>query len=128
MDNETVLMLYGDHGMTSDGNHGGESPNEVRTVFFAYTKAGFPMLKDRSVVSKAEQMKALDDMLLQDVASTASVILGLPLPFSSLGFQNPLLFLDPIVELPASMLANLAQIERYVQEYCATEAGIAWCD
>ena len=23
MDNDTILLLYGDHGMTNDGNHGG---------------------------------------------------------------------------------------------------------
>ena len=45
MDNNTILMLYGDHGMTVEGNHGGDSENEIRTVFFAYTKSGFPMLK-----------------------------------------------------------------------------------
>ena len=45
MDNNTVLVLYGDHGMTNDGNHGGGSPNELRTMLFAYTKQGFPMLK-----------------------------------------------------------------------------------
>lgn len=44
MDNNTILMLYGDHGMTVEGNHGGDSEKEIRTVFFAYSKSGFPML------------------------------------------------------------------------------------
>ena len=45
LDDDTVVLLYGDHGMTNDGNHGGGTENELKTVFFAYTKAGFPMLK-----------------------------------------------------------------------------------
>jgi hypothetical protein len=32
--------------MTNDGNHGGGSPNEIKTVLFAYSKAGFPMLEN----------------------------------------------------------------------------------
>jgi phosphatidylinositol glycan class O len=38
MDDDTVLMIYGDHGMTEDGNHGGGSQLELKTVLFAYTK------------------------------------------------------------------------------------------
>lgn len=38
MDEDTVLLLYGDHGMTNDGNHGGGTQNELKTVLFAYTK------------------------------------------------------------------------------------------
>lgn len=38
MDNDTVLIINGDHGMTLAGNHGGDSPKEIRTAFFAYTK------------------------------------------------------------------------------------------
>ena len=43
MDNDTVLIVCGDHGMTDDGNHGGASKNELRSVLFSYHKGGFPM-------------------------------------------------------------------------------------
>ena len=36
MDDRTMLIVFGDHGMTEDGNHGGGSELELRTVFFAY--------------------------------------------------------------------------------------------
>ncbi len=36
MDDQTTLIVFGDHGMTDSGNHGGGSENEMRTVLFAY--------------------------------------------------------------------------------------------
>ena len=54
MDNNTILMLYGDHGMTSDSNHGGGSANEIRAAFFAYSKSGFPMLQNSKFKSHLE--------------------------------------------------------------------------
>jgi phosphatidylinositol glycan class O len=40
MSNDTVLMVIGDHGMTEDGNHGGDSDEETGTVIFGITKEG----------------------------------------------------------------------------------------
>jgi phosphatidylinositol glycan class O len=36
MDDKTTLLIFGDHGMTEDGNHGGDSLLELSTVIFAY--------------------------------------------------------------------------------------------
>lgn len=36
MDDKTTLIVFGDHGMTEDGNHGGGDILELSTVFFAY--------------------------------------------------------------------------------------------
>ena len=38
MDNDTTLVVFGDHGMTTTGSHGGSSENEIRTTLFAYQK------------------------------------------------------------------------------------------
>jgi phosphatidylinositol glycan class O len=43
MNEDTVLLVFGDHGMTNDGNHGGATQEELRSVLFAYSKSGFPM-------------------------------------------------------------------------------------
>lgn len=39
MDNDTILMVVGDHGMSSDGNHGGDSPKEISSTIYAINKA-----------------------------------------------------------------------------------------
>uniref|UniRef100_A0AC35TN32 GPI ethanolamine phosphate transferase 3 n=1 Tax=Rhabditophanes sp. KR3021 TaxID=114890 RepID=A0AC35TN32_9BILA len=38
IDNETLLIVLGDHGMSLKGDHGGDSENEVTAGFFAYSK------------------------------------------------------------------------------------------
>lgn len=38
MDDETTLFVIGDHGMTSTGDHGGDTIDEVSSLLFAYTK------------------------------------------------------------------------------------------
>lgn len=36
IDDKTTLLVFGDHGMTKDGNHGGDTAFEISTVLFAY--------------------------------------------------------------------------------------------
>lgn len=45
MDDDSVLICVGDHGVRFDGDHGGDSIGEYSTVFFAYQKKPFPMAK-----------------------------------------------------------------------------------
>ena len=37
VDNETVLLVFGDHGMTKIGDHGGDSTDEVYAGLFVYS-------------------------------------------------------------------------------------------
>lgn len=39
MSNDTILIVIGDHGMTEDGNHGGDSDEETGTIIFGITKS-----------------------------------------------------------------------------------------
>lgn len=38
MDENTMLLIIGDHGMSSDGNHGGDSIKEISTTIYAINK------------------------------------------------------------------------------------------
>jgi phosphatidylinositol glycan class O len=90
MDEDTVIMVFGDHGMTDDGNHGGASQAELRSVLFAYSKKGFPMK-----TSLAKSVYLDSNVKQVDLASFASSILGLALPFQNLGVLHPYFFLEP---------------------------------
>jgi len=43
IDDKTTLLVFGDHGFTQDGNHGGETRLELASAVFAYQKTPFPM-------------------------------------------------------------------------------------
>lgn len=45
MDDDTTLVVFGDHGMTVEGSHGGNSDLEMRTAVFSYQKKPFPFAK-----------------------------------------------------------------------------------
>ena len=38
IDDKTVLIVMGDHGMDSTGNHGGDAPDELESTLFMYAK------------------------------------------------------------------------------------------
>jgi len=59
------------------------------------------------------------DLKQTDLASIASSILGVPVPFSSLGIFHPAFFmLSDVKQMPNTFLDNINQLDRYIQEYC----------
>lgn len=56
--NDTLLVIFGDHGMTEDGNHGGSSVDETDSGLFLYSNTPFiPTLKisGHSLVSDSSE-------------------------------------------------------------------------
>jgi phosphatidylinositol glycan class O len=51
MDNDTILMVTGDHGMSNTGSHGGGTEDEVKTVLFATTKGDNKFFKEYDLLS-----------------------------------------------------------------------------
>ena len=39
MDESTILFVFGDHGMTQTGDHGGDSQDELNAGLFVYSPA-----------------------------------------------------------------------------------------
>lgn len=108
LDDDTILLLYGDHGMTADGNHGGDTQNEIRTVMFAYYKKGFPMLKKSKTVLKLLETYVMEDFKQIDIPSIATNLLDVPVPFSNLGIFNPLFYMhEDLSGLPEVMMKNV---------------------
>ncbi|XP_031826579.1 phosphatidylinositol glycan anchor biosynthesis class O [Nomia melanderi] len=74
LEEDTILFVVGDHGMTQTGDHGGESLNEIEAAMFVYSLV--PLQDYNSVHNTVNQI---------DLVPTLSSILGTPIPFSNLG-------------------------------------------
>ena len=70
--------------MTATGDHGGESENETGAALFVYSPR--PLFCNKQVSNR--------EISQIDLVPTVSLLLGVPIPFSSLGAVIPELFLD----------------------------------
>lgn len=103
---DSLLLVFGDHGMTEDGNHGGTSELETDSVLFAYSKRQF-----------SQEIPVARSRLFQiDLVPTLSVLLGLPIPFNNLGSPILELFLEEKLALPA-LSATAKQVYTYLNTY-----------
>ncbi|XP_076680624.1 GPI ethanolamine phosphate transferase 2, catalytic subunit-like isoform X3 [Andrena cerasifolii] len=80
----SLFIICGDHGMSDSGGHGGSSMPETTVPFIAI---GEECLQNHNHITEIQQI---------DIASTLSIILGMPIPFSNLGTA----FLDNLYKLP----------------------------
>ncbi|PIO55884.1 hypothetical protein TELCIR_22725 [Teladorsagia circumcincta] len=92
-----LLVVLGDHGMTTTGDHGGDSDDE--------THAGL------MIFSPHRQFPPFPDGLHQiDIVPTLSLLLGLPIPFSNLGVVIESLF--PTNLTKQAIALNYEQVRR----------------
>lgn len=120
VDDNTLLVVMGDHGMDSKGDHGGESNDEVDAALWMYSKrGGFGRVSpDTALPPKFARERYIPQI---DLVPTLSLLLGMPIPFNNLG--------SPIEEafagnggkdwnnlITVNRLTS-AQIERYQHEY-----------
>lgn len=61
MDNDTTLLIMGDHGMTISGDHGGESDDETNALLFAYSKQNHFVTSDFG--SDKEMLQQVSDKI-----------------------------------------------------------------
>lgn len=107
MDDKTVLIVMGDHGMDSKGDHGGESEDEVEAALWMYSPKGiFGRTKPEYVTPPATAKTRPVNQI--DLVPTLALLMGIPIPFNNLG--------RPIEEAFAGAAgnswANLAAAER----------------
>ncbi|KAK2803860.1 hypothetical protein FQN50_006868 [Emmonsiellopsis sp. PD_5] len=120
IDDDTLLVVLGDHGMDSKGDHGGESDDEVEAALWMYSKKGIFGRTNEMLLEPPRTAK--DRPIPQiDLVPTLALLLGMPIPFNNLG--------SPIEEAFSGHggqdLKNLArvnrlasaQIKRYQHEY-----------
>ena len=120
LDDNTLLVVMGDHGMDVKGDHGGESDDEVQAALWMYSKKA---VFGRGHNGKMEPPATAKDRPVGqiDLVPTLSLLLGMPIPFNNLGAPIAEAFVGP-GEPDWQRLASVnalasAQISRYQHEY-----------
>jgi phosphatidylinositol glycan class O len=129
-----TTFIFGDHGMTQDGNHGGGTLEETHAALFVHSSIACknPMqekdssslqllLEGPTSTSDLVQEAAFSSIHQIDLVSTISMALGLPIPYANLGSFVPSLLPDQDIRHTVAALAlNAAQVWRYLTVYSAT--------
>ncbi|KAK9466434.1 hypothetical protein V1512DRAFT_226081 [Lipomyces arxii] len=97
-DDDTLLVVLGDHGMDLKGDHGGDSQGEVEAGLFLYSS--------RQFLSPSDEIGTVNQI---DFVPTLSVLLDLPVPFNNLG--SPII---PAMLGPNGNFQQLASAARLV--------------
>ncbi|MCJ1403816.1 mannose-ethanolamine phosphotransferase gpi13 [Xylographa trunciseda] len=120
LDDQTLLVVMGDHGMDAKGDHGGESDDEVEAALWMYSKKGiFGRSKTEYVNPPATAKERAVAQI--DLVPTLSLLLGMPIPFNNLGAPIEEAFIgssEPQWQNLAIVNALTgAQIHKYQDEY-----------
>ena len=84
LDKETLLVVLGDHGMDSKGDHGGESDDEVEAALWMYSKKEVFGRSGAELIQPPRSAKERPVGQI-DLVSTLAFLLGIPIPFNNLG-------------------------------------------
>ncbi|KAA1127356.1 mannose-ethanolamine phosphotransferase gpi13 [Puccinia graminis f. sp. tritici] len=144
LDDQTLLVLIGDHGMDSKGDHGGDSFLEVSTALWMYSKT-HPLVQDplpswaldhhQSFLELEASIGRTRTVSQIDLVPTLSLMLGLPIPFSNLGMIIPEFFfqttpsnsdppslLSPTQSLLQSASLNSQQLWTFLNHHTSTSS------
>ncbi|CAL5868294.1 uncharacterized protein PFLUO_LOCUS2518 [Penicillium psychrofluorescens] len=120
LDDKTLLVVMGDHGMDIKGDHGGESDDEVEAALWMYSKKGIfgRTTKDTLLPPKHARERFVPQI---DLVPTLSLLLGMPIPFNNIGSPIEEAFAGSKGNDFANLLAvnrlTAAQIKRYQHQY-----------
>lgn len=120
IDDDTLLVVMGDHGMDAKGDHGGESDDEIQAALWMYSKKGIFGRTDPAFVTPPANAK-IRPVGQIDLVPTLSLLLGMPIPFNNLGKPIEEAFVgkkgDNFENLAIINRLTAAQIHRYQHEY-----------
>lgn len=132
LDDDTLLVVLGDHGMDRTGDHGGDEVLETSSALWAYSKTrtisqtSIPvpsgLIRYTTYPGSTVPHRAIQQI---DLVPTLSLLLGLPIPFNNLGTVIPELFWrDPEgSDLTHALNLNAAQIKTYLEAYRSSPSG-----
>ncbi|KAI0668210.1 hypothetical protein C8Q78DRAFT_1049147 [Trametes maxima] len=132
LDDDTLLVLLGDHGMDRKGDHGGDGDHETSAALWVYSK-GPQLLHPRAVIpshllaTRYFPGATVANRHIQqiDLAPTLSLLLGLPIPFNNLGTVVPELFWHDKAgeDYTRALTLNARQVKGYLNTYRASASG-----
>ncbi|PHH83494.1 hypothetical protein CDD83_2981 [Cordyceps sp. RAO-2017] len=120
VDDDTLLVVMGDHGMDSKGDHGGESDDEVEAALWMYSKR--PVFGRTAPEHAAPPPTAKVRPVNQiDLVPTLALLLGIAIPYNNLGRPIEEAFAGrdgrDWANLAAASRMAAAGIQRYQQSY-----------
>ncbi|KDQ28279.1 hypothetical protein PLEOSDRAFT_1042398 [Pleurotus ostreatus PC15] len=130
LDDDTLLVVLGDHGMDRTGDHGGDGDLETSAALWLYSKTKELGLEGTSTIPS----QLLGHTVFPDAATphrrvqqidlvpTLSLLLGLPIPFNNLGSVIPEVFQRAGL-LSEALKINAAQIKSYLDAYRSSPSG-----
>ncbi|SNX85955.1 related to GPI13 - protein involved in glycosylphosphatidylinositol biosynthesis [Melanopsichium pennsylvanicum] len=149
LDEETLFVLMGDHGMDERGDHGGDGELEVGAGIWIYAKTGFGlpvgnMNENSSEYISTPEIEAVLPSRIAfsplpsprypiqghrsvsqiDLVPTLSLLLGLPVPYNNLGSPIPELLPHSNMLLRALRI-TATQMRRYIQTYSSYSPDLA---
>jgi len=140
LDDDTLLFVLGDHGMTAEGDHGGDSHLETEAALFVHSRHPFalnweqlsPFLATAQLTKVGpEEVRVVPQI---DFVPTLSLALGLPIPFGNLGKVIPELILagsqglSLIEELERAndmLRINTRQVRTYLEKYASVSSSFS---
>lgn len=129
---QTLLIVLGDHGMDSSGDHGGDGVLETSSGLWIYSKH-FPLFNStRTMPPELQEYRTFPGSTVKsraieqiDLVPSLALLLGLPIPYNNLGSVIPELFwLDrqgKHLELALSL--NAEQIMTFLRTYRDSPLG-----
>ncbi|CAE6416798.1 unnamed protein product [Rhizoctonia solani] len=132
LDDDTLLVVLGDHGMDKRGDHGGDGDLETSSGLWLYSK-GHALTSPDSLSKQLRAQGHYPDVIFPgysqpfpsiqqiDIVPTIALLLGLPIPLNNLGtvIHDAFGFNLPNNEpaLAKAMSLNVDQVNRYLNEY-----------
>ena len=119
--NATLFLVLGDHGMTWQGDHGGATPQEVDSALFAMAT------QQTATPGGADSLPLLESASMPqvDFAPTLALLLGVPIPFGSVGRVAASVWAlagGSEAQYAAALHENTRQVHRAMQAYGAAGA------
>jgi hypothetical protein len=137
LDDDTLLLIFGDHGMTEGGDHGGASDDERMAAMFVYSRRRlrFDIVYGMTDDDGDEHAGSAWHVQQIDLVPTLALLLDIPIPFGNLGQIIPEFFVHAhnvsridVGEaswqtLNGAYSTNAGQLWHYLTRYQALSGG-----